>query len=407
MLLIKLAFLNITRNKRRSLITILAVGVGLASLIFLWAFMDGSQEEQRENVIRLATSHVQIHAKDFTKKLSSELLLPKKEELMTRIRGLKNVVGVSENVKCEALLGTSENSRGILLLGIDPKNEPHIMDTSKYIWKGSYLEAGHDREVLIGYKLAEKIEVGLGDKVVLMTQALDGTLAGFAYHVKGILRSGAQNLDEYMVFTTLDAARELLGIENQQSHELMIRLTDRTAIPGLLNNLRDLSKDQYEISTWDVVVPEVNQWASYSEAIIRTMLIAVMAVIGVGVMNTVLMSIFERTRELGVMMAIGTSPFQIVVMIFLETLVLEFVGILVGFLAGYLLVYHFSHAGIVLHGFEDAFSQSFTPSVVHPKLEMARVTECVRALVLITSFISLYPAWRVGTMEPVKAIYHS
>lgn len=407
MILLKLALLNITRNKRRSLITVLAVAVGLASLIFLWAFMDGSQEEQRENVIRLATGHLQIHAKGFERKMSPEGVLENTNEILSKIRGLPHVVAVGQRVKCEALIGTSENSRGVLLIGIDPENEPQVTDLKKYIREGDFLSVGENREVLVGVKLAEKIDVKVGDKVVVMTQAMDGTLAGFAYHIKGIIRSSARPIDEFSAFVTLAAGRELLGIEDG-THELMVRLTKRGAIPAFLESAKKfLPEDVYEVSTWEDVYPEVNQWANYSEAIIRTMLIAVMAVIGVGVMNTILMSIFERTRELGVMMAVGTAPSQIVALIFLETLVLEILGILFGILAGYLLVGHFANVGIPLKGFEDAFAESFTSPIVHPEIHFRRVVECVRTLVLITSFISLYPAWRVSHMEPVKAIYHS
>lgn len=407
MLLFKLALLNIARNKRRSLITVLAVGVGLAALIFLWAFMDGSQEEQRENVIRLFTGHVQIHAKDFQKAFAPELTIPNRIEILEKIKSQPNVVAVTERVKCEALLGTSERSHGVLLLGIDLENETRVTDIKKYVSEGAFLSSGENREVLIGHKLAGKMGVGLGDKVVLMTQAVDGTLAGFAYHVKGIIHSGSLALDEISVFITIAATQELLGVDGE-SHEIAVRLTARNAIPTFLSAAKKfLNSDSYEVHTWDDIVPEVNQWANYSEAIIRTMLIAVMTVIGVGVMNTILMSIFERTRELGVMMAIGTSPLQVILLVFLETLILEACGIILGILAGYYLAFHFGNVGIPLTGFEEAFAQSFMSRVIHPQLKWSRVGECVRSLVLITSFISLYPAWKVGRMEPVKAIYHS
>ena len=407
MLLFKLAVLNMTRNRRRSIITILAVGVGLTALIFLWAFMDGSQEEQRDNVIRLLTGHLQIHAKGFERSLAAELVIPNHRELIQKLASERELKGIAERVKCEALIGTSEQSRGVVLMGIDLAHESEVTDVAKYVREGAFLSEGENRQILIGHRLADRIGVGVGDKVVVMTQAIDGSLTGFAYRVKGILRSGSLALDELTVFVTLASARELLDI-GDATHEIAVRLTSRAAIPSFVAELKGfLEAEAYEISTWDDIVPEVNQWANYSEAIIRTMLVAVMAVIAVGIMNTVLMSIFERTRELGVMMAIGTSPAQIVQLVLLETFVLGVCGILLGLATGYLLAIHFGQVGIPLRGFEEAFAESFMSPIVHPQLKFHRVIECVGTLVVITSLIGLYPAWKAGRIEPVKAIYHS
>ncbi|MBI3317467.1 MAG: ABC transporter permease [Candidatus Omnitrophica bacterium] len=407
MFLLKFALLNLTRNKRRSAITVLAVGIGLAALIFLWAFMDGSHEEQRENVTRLFTGHVQIHAAGFAKKMSAELVIPNRPEVLEKIKSNPRVVSLAPRSKCEALIGTTAQSKGIVLTGIDLDAEPLVTDIKKQVKEGEFLSGGEGKEILIGHVLAEKLEVGLGDKVVLMTQAMDGTLAGFAYRVKGVIHSGALPLDEYSAFISLASSQELLGIDSD-IHEIAVRLRSRAEIEGFKKDMQTvLPSDSYEMLAWNEIVPEVDQWASYSNAIIQTMLIAVMAVIAVGVMNTILMSIFERTKEIGVMMALGTGPRQVVSMIFFETLVLEFIGIILGIGLAYLLVFHFQRVGILMTGFEDAFAESFMSPVVHPHLAFHRVLTSVKTLVLITSFISLYPAWRAAKMEPVKAIYHS
>ncbi len=407
MLLLKLAILNIGRNRRRSLITVLGVGVGLAALIFLWAFMDGYQDQQRDNAIRSVTGHVQIHAREFNKKFSPELILPNRAEILTRIKAAPNVLALTERVKSQALVGTSENSRGVVLIGIDTERESQVTELKKFVKEGAFLSSHDNREVLIGAKLAEKIETGVGDKVVVMTQAIDGTLAGFAYHVKGIVRAGNVVIDEFQIYVTLGAARELLGIEDG-AHELAISLTGRPAIPGFLRQIRDFLKDDmFDISTWDEIVPEINQWSNWAGAVINLMMTIVMFVIAAGVMNTILMSVFERTKELGVMMAVGTKPSQMILLIFLETFMLELIGVLFGVVAGYLLTFYFGNAGIYFSGFEDAAAASFMSPIVYPDLKFHRVLQSVGILLAITSFLSLYPAWRAGRMEPVKAIYHS
>ena len=407
MLLLKLAFLNIGRNPRRSLITIVAVGVGLASLIFLWGFSDGTAEEMRENVIRLFTGHVQIHARGFEKTLAPERTLPDRTRLLEKVAAQPEVVALTERVKCEALIGTTENSRGVLLMGVDPKRENLATDLKNHIKRGEFLSPGQNRDVLVGDRLAEKIRIDVGDKVVVMTQAIDGTLSGYAYHVKGIFHTGSQQVDEVTVYVSLAAAQELLGL-GEETHEIVIRLRDRNAIPSFLAfTKRTLDEKTYEILSWNEIVPEPEMWLKWYDAIMRTLLIAVMVVIGVSIMNTVLMSVLERTHELGVMMAIGTSPTQLMSLILLETLVLEFFGILLGLAAGYLVVFYFGKVGISFRELEAALSQSYVSTVTYTHVEPLHVAESVITLLFITTLISLYPAWKAGRMEPLEAIYRS
>ena len=202
------------------------------------------------------------------------------------------------------------------------------------LFRSDFLSGGPEREVLIGKKLAQKLNVALGSKVVILTQAADGTMAGYAYHVKGTFGTGSEQVDEYTAYISLASGRELLSL-GEETHELVIRLRNRKDIPQFLKALKpQLDAKRYEFQTWDEIVPEVEQWVIWSEAVIRTILVTVMIVVGVGIMNTVLMSVFERTRELGVMMAVGTSPRQIGTLILLETFILEAIGILLGLIGG-------------------------------------------------------------------------
>ena len=405
MFLLKLAFLNIGRNPRRSIITVLAVGVGLAALIFLWGFGDGTNEQMRENAIRLLTGHIQIHASDFRRTLSPELTLPNRTELLEKIKSMAAISAVTERVQCEALIGTSEKSRGVLLTGIDPDREARVTDLSKHIKQGAFLSPEDNRKVLIGDRLAEKIGLQIGDKVVVMSQAIDGTLAGYAYQIKGIFHTGSQTLDEVSAYITLGSAQELLSLETE-THEIVIRLSNRRAVSSSISELKKLAaSDSYEIAAWNDIIPEIEQWVLWSEAIIRTILLAVMVVIGVSIMNTVLMSVFERTREFGVMMAIGTTPGQIIRLILLETFVLELFGILLGVIGGYLVTFYFGQVGIGFPELEQAFSRSYMSTVTYTRVEWAHVAQSIVTLFILTTFIGLYPAWKASRMEPIKAIY--
>jgi len=361
----------------------------------------------RENVIKLLTGHIQIHATGFQNSLSPELTIVEKNNLLQNLSQTPFIKAVTERVKCEALVGTTEHSRGIILTGIDPERETTVTRINEFVKQGEFLGNKDDRSILIGSRLAEKIHVALGDKVVVMTQAIDGTLAGYAYHIKGIFHTGSQTLDELSAFVTLAGARDLLGIE-EETHEIALRLNDRKSIPKVIIELKKtIPSDQNEILAWNDIVPETEQWVEWSEAIIRTILIAVMVVIGVSIMNTVLMSVFERTRELGVMLAIGTSPGQILRLILLETFILELFGMILGLAAGFAVTTYFGNVGISFHELEAAFSRSYMSTMTYTRVEWHHVVESIITLFLLTSFIGLYPAWKASRMEPVKAIYHS
>ncbi|MBI1977222.1 MAG: ABC transporter permease [Candidatus Omnitrophica bacterium] len=405
MFLLKLAFLNIGRNPRRSLITVLAVGVGLAALIFLWGFSDGTNNQMRENVIQLLTGHIQIHATDFERTLAPELTIPERSQVLEQLKSIRSIQTVTERIKCEALIGTSEKSRGVLLTGIDPTGEKQVTSLADHIQEGEFLSPEDTRKMMIGDRLAKKIQIALGDKVVVMTQAMDGTLSGYAYQVKGIFHTGSQAIDEVSAYITLSSARELLSLENN-THEIVIKLSGRKTISSVLDQIRaKLDLNQYEILTWNQIMPEIEQWVAWSEAIIRTILLAVMVVIGVSIMNTVLMSVLERTRELGVMMAIGTTPKQIVSLILLETLILEFFGILLGLAGGYAVTAYFGKVGIAFPELEKAFSKSYMSTITYTQVEAFHVVQSIIVLILLTTFIGLYPAWKAGRMQPIKAIY--
>ena len=406
MLLLKLAFLNIGRNPRRSLITVLAVGVGLAALVFLWGFSDGTNEQMRENVIRLLTGHVQIHAAEFEKSLSPELTISDRLKIIEQLKANPKVKAISERIKCEALIGTSEKSRGVLLTGIDPIREPKITDLNNYMKQGGFLSPEENRGIIIGDRLAEKVQLGVGDKAVIMTQAMDGTLSGFSYTVKGIYHTGSQALDEVSAYITLASAQELLGL-GEDTHEIVLRLANRKGVNQFVRQTNEWLPLEYKLSMWHEIVPEVEQWAAWSEAIIRTILVAVMIVIGVSIMNTVLMSVFERTRELGVMMAIGTSPGRVIGLILLETFILELFGIALGLILGYFVTWYFGHVGIAFPELERAFSRSYMSTVTYTRVEPFHVLQSIVTLFILTTFIGLYPAWRAGRTEPIKAIYRS
>lgn len=405
MLLLKMAFLNIWRHPKRSLMTILAAAVGIAAMIFLQSFLNTAVDEQRDNAIRLFTGHVQVQSPGFHDKLAPELILKDRSKVLA-LNQSSEVLFYSERILAEALVGTSENSRGALLLGVDPDKEPQITEISHHVSKGKFLASGDDKSILLGTKLAEKVGAGIGDKVVVMGQAMDGSLTGYSYRVQGILSAKNKQLDELTALVTLTAARKLLDI-GDASHQVVFKLKGRTSIESFLEKVKaSLPEAGYQTRTWDQIIPEINQWAKWEANIIHVVLLCMMIIVTFGVVNTILMSVHERTKELGIMLAIGTSPERILKLIFLETLFLQLIGIAIGLLVGVSLVAYFGAAGIRFDGVDDAFAMSYMSAVTRPQLDLNNIFGTIACLLATTSFLGLYPAWKASKTEPIKAIYH-
>ncbi|MBI4597679.1 MAG: ABC transporter permease [Candidatus Omnitrophica bacterium] len=404
---LKMAFVNIWRNARRSLITILAIEVGLGGLIFLWGYKDGAAAGMLENATSLFTGHVQVHALGFDKTMSPGLTITDPVRLIQDIQGHPEVIGIARRVKCGVMIGTSEHSKGAMLLGIDPQQEVNVTRVKSLITRGVFLSDGAKKEILLGDRLAEKLNVAVGDKVVVMVHSVDGLLTGFAYHVTGIFHAGTRILDEEVVYADIASAQELLGIGSDVS-EIVVRLNDLRAMSSFLpfvNHAVDTAK--YEVLTWDQAEPEAKSLADWGEGIVRVIVVAMTIVIAIGIMNTVIMSVLERTKEFGVMLAIGVKPRQLIRLVLLESFLLQCVGIGVGVFFGYSLVTYFGYVGIPLWYAADTFSAGYVSPVIYTRVYPEHVVLSVLILIVVTSVVSLYPAVRAGRLNPVAAIYRS
>lgn len=403
---LKIAWRNIIRNKYRSLITIMAVAFGLAALIFIRAFVEGADSQMIENYTNLISGHLEIHHQGFQKKMGLERSITAADEIIERLKEEPSIVAVSARIKEYVLVSSAEHSSGVLLIGIEPLNEPKVTYLNKCVRKGRYLSIGEDDEIILGKDLAEILNVNIADKVVIMAQGADGSLASGAYHLAGILDTGAEELDKGIALITLKAAQELLVLEEKIS-ELAIR-TDSVykaeIISAKLKEKIDTSK--YEVLTWKEISPITSQWLEFDRAFINGILFIVLLVVASGIFNTILMSVLERIREFGIMLALGTKRRQIVFMVGIESTMLGLIGVVLGSIFGWGVSLYFSQRGINLAKFATAFESYYTGSIVYPRLSFGYVFIFSFIVLVVSVAVSLYPAWRSANLKPVEAIRH-
>jgi putative ABC transport system permease protein len=403
----KIAARGIVRNPRRTLLTLTATSFGLAAFVFLLSFVEGYLVQITDNSTGYLTGDLQIQHPDLRKDYDSSLILSAPELVLARVRSDPLVAAATPRVQVQALASSAQQTRNFMLLGIDPKTERKVTFIDRAVTHGTALESGQDLEIVVGYSLAEKLGVGLGEKIVVMAQAADGALGSAAYRISGIFTTESEAFDGAIGFVTLRSAQDLLGLGENVS-TIAIALTERELLDQAAASLgARLPDGGYAVVSWQDLLPEVAQMIDYVEAMVRIVVAIVFVVVAMGVMNTLIMSVMERTREFGIMMALGTSPGAIVKLVLYESLVLTMIGIVLGLAVGAAIVTWIASSGIDLSRY-TASAQSIPglTGIIYPRLAGSDIWVPVWALLLASMLAALYPAWNAARLDPVSAIRH-
>jgi len=401
---VKLAARGLARNLRRSLITLGAVAVGLAGLIFLWAYIDGINHQMIDNVTGYLTGHVQLHRRGHYEARTLDLALKQPAQLAEQIGGVPDVAAVSPRIQGEALASGPQKTRGVLVLGIDPVRESRITTLARTIKAGKFLDADDTSGILLGTRVADVLHVGVGDEVSLVTQAADGSIGAGRYTVRGVFDTGINMIDRAYVLLTLPAAQALYSLEGRAT-TLAVRLDDIDEVPQTVATLQPQVGSDVEVFSWQRLLPAVVDDIAFHETFTYIILFVVFIIVTLGIANTILMSVMERIREFGVMMALGTTTSQIARVVLYEALLLGVGGIALGLAIGVGFVAYFGHAGIDLGRYSEAMqTMPGLTGVVYPRTGAGRLVP-LSLLVLVTTLVaSAVPAWKAGALTPIDAI---
>jgi ABC-type lipoprotein release transport system permease subunit len=403
----RIALRNLLRNPRSSAITAGGTAFGLAAFVFLFGYFDGFGEGLIENSTRYLTGHAQLERPGFRRDLAPELALERPDALLQALRSAPEVVGAAPRIQVQALASSASKSEGIVLLGVDPEAERSVTHIHRTVLEGKALDGGSDRDILIGRELAGKLGVRLGEKFVVIAQAADGELGTAAYRVSGVFATESASFDGAVAFVTLPAAQSLLALGTGVS-TINLRLRDRLALDAVLPRLQaSLNDASLALVPWQQLLPQVDEMVRLNRVIGNIVLAIAFVVIGIAIMNTVFMAVAERTREFGVMMALGTRPGAIRRMVLYETVVLMLVASAAGYGLGAALVLYFGRRGIDLSGFFEGYSAiPGLTGIVHPVLLAERILPPGIVLFVAVVLVSLVPAGRAASMDPVRAIRH-
>ena len=404
----KIAARGLARNPRRAVLTASATAFGLAAFVFLLSFVQGYLSQLVDNSTGYITGDLQIQHDRFGDDMAPEFTLPAQFDIPDLLHTQTEVAAAAPRVQAQVLISSPVKSQIVALVGIDPDVESRVTFIDRTIREGRWLISGSDRDVAIGRKLASTLGVRLDEKLVVMTQALDGSLASGAYRVAGIYETESPSFDSAFAFVTLPGAQSLLGLGNRIS-TVAVRLQDRAQVgPAAAQLTTRINTPSISAQPWQKLLPEVAQMIDYVQMNLRLIIGIVFGVVAIGVMNTLLMSVMERVREFGIMMALGTRPGEIVRIVVYEAIVLTLIGLLAGYIVGAAIVGYFSAAGIDLSRYAAGVTTiPGLTGVIYPELAVQSVVYPAVTLFVLSLLAALYPAWKAAQLAPVEAIRHA
>ena len=406
MILVKLAWRNIFRNKRRTFIAATAIGIGLTALIFFDAFMIGMEE----TMIRTATASflgdAQIHREGFRDVQEVSLTVQALDSVTESLAKEEIVAHFTQRTLASSMITSPANVSAIYLVGVHPPTEKFLSVIDDAITEGVYFQGDNSRDIVIGAKLAEILEIGLGDRVVVtVAQAVTGELSQEMFRISGIYHFADAAMNSGMAFVRIEKAQEMLAIGNEV-HEIAIKFTAIAYSQDTTLPFWDTySQHGNEALSWTELMSQLTvvlEMTKYSKYIMGVILFGVVVF---GIINTLFMSLYERMFEFGVLRAVGTRPFGMARVVLFEAGALAIVSIGLGAMLGFVLTAVLAHVGIDYTGIEmmGVTMQEF----IYPVLEIQQFIIYPIWVFIFTLIAGLYPARHVAKMAPVDAMRRS
>ncbi len=399
-----IAWRNVWRNPGRSLVVILAVALGIWALIFSMGFYNVIGISFVNNGIENQHGHIQIHHPEFKTDYDTKYQINDITQVLDQLSKQPNIQASTHRILCNGMLNTSRGSSGVQIIGIKPSTEAAISKLDTKIVEGAYLDekARKSKPILISRLQAKKQKLKIRSKVILNFQSPSGEIIRESFKVVGLIDSKNSQLDESRVFVRDNDLKELLNMLGS-SHETVSLLHQ----PQQLEQTAALIKAQHPellVETWREASPELQLMESQIVQSMFIFIFIVMLALTFGIINTMLMAILERIKEIGMLMAVGMTKGRIFSMIVIETLLLSLVGVPLGILIGYVTLSYYNYYGLDLSNYGEGLSEFGMETIIYPELGFEYYL-FIAASVAITAIIaSMYPALKAIRLKPVEAI---
>ncbi|NJL15565.1 MAG: ABC transporter permease [Microscillaceae bacterium] len=402
-MIVKIAWKNIWRRPVRSLVVIVAVALGLWAGMFMVAFTNGLNQQRLEDQLNNSLGHIKFVHPAFAEEKQVGHTLPQVAKIAESLKKQPEVQAITTRVNLYGMASSSAGSFGVDIYGITPATEQKVFAISQQVVAGQYFNTRKRLPVVIGQKLATRLGLKIGRKVVLSFQTMAGELTAGAFRVVGIYQITNTTFEESHVFVQASDLRALLGGRADLTHQVIAKLADYRQAPAVAARLQ-AHFPQCKVQSWEEISPEM----AYIDTVMRYFFYIFIGIIllalAMGIVNTMLMAVLERTRELGMLMAIGMSRGRILRMIMTETFLLTCTGLPIGLLLAWASVALSAQAGLDLSAVGEGFGALGYRSVIYPHLQPGEYLQiCV--MVFFTALLAaLYPAWQALRLRPAEAI---
>ena len=399
--LIKISWRNIWRNKLRSLVVIISIVFGLLGGIIIIAMSYGLNEERMNNAVDTYLSHIQIHNNLFSEDFNIKHTINNLDIIEKVINEDKRVVSYSKRIVLNGMLSNSNGSYGIQVKGIYADEEIKVTNTYEKIIDGEYFKSKRDNTILVGKKLADKLNLKLKSKVVITFQDENYELTSLLFRVEGIFRSGNSRYDEMNVFVqNKSIIKNLPGFNGY--HEMPILLSDIDLRGEVKKDLIPLSSDNI-VEGWDDISKELAYANEMLSAVLYIFMMIILSGLSFGVINTMLMAILERRKEIGMLMSIGMNRYKIFMMISFETIFLSLIALPFGLITSFLIVEYYSVVGIDLSIVEAGLENFGVGTRLYFKVPDEEYFYVSLMVFVISIFSSVFPSIRALKINPVEA----
>ncbi|MFO7634909.1 MAG: FtsX-like permease family protein [Caldilinea sp.] len=405
---IKLAWRNMWRNWRRTVIALVAIVLGLVLLLLLSALINGSDQAIFGNAVKVYGGAVQVHAPGYREKVNRMPLLPLEDADAVVEAALEQptVIAAAKRIHTGGLLTRGGESQPVAITAIQPSVEAPVSIQAANVASGRFLLDGEGDAIFIGKGLADQLGVKVGDRITLLGHSKHETMRQRTVTVVGLYSLGSPDLEKSTAFITLEQAQSLFNLRDQ-STEVAISLSDVghevTVIPALQAALPG-----YEVDSWKTLKPEITETMATKQVFTSVLGLIVILIASIGILNLQLMAVFERTREMGVLAALGMKGRQIMALFLVEGTLIGVVGAVIGCLAGVGVVMLIRQSGGIDFSFASGMGEVTALMGTHlmPTLTVADVVVRGVLVAIIAGIASLYPAWQASRKEPADALHH-
>ena len=403
-MLLNIAWRNIWRNKRRSLVVLSSVVVGVAAILVIDGLNNGMLNQMLYNQISSSVSHLQIHKSGYNDNKVIQSFIPESDKVEYKLQNTAGIEAYSKRVKAFGLVSSAYNSSGVYITGVIASDEKRVSNIADMMVEGSYLTDKKD-EIIISKKMAEKLNVKLGSKIVVMASTLDGSPGQQLFKVTGIFETYSSTFDKSNIYIGLPDAQKLLEV-GDEIYEFAVIAKNHEQIELLDSSIESGLDDRYEVLNYKELLPMmIMQIQLTKESMMILNMIIGLALI-FGIINTMLMSVFERIREFGVLMAIGLKSGRLFRMVVTEALILGIIGTIAGIAAGYLFTLPFVHYGFDFSVFAESLKSFGVGAKIYPAVSFENTISVAIMIPIIAVLGAIYPAYKAVKLQPVYAIRH-